>query len=66
MISESGLLSDALSTACYVLGIERGSKLAAEYGCRAVFITQDKKIYLSGVSCDVIEITDNSYTFAEQ
>ena len=66
VISESGLLSDALSTACFVLGIERGSKLAAEYGCRAVFITQDKRIYLSGVSRDVIEITDNSYTFAEQ
>lgn len=66
VISDRGLLSDALSTACFVLGIERGGELAAEYGCRAVFITQDKKIYLSGVSKDVIEITDNSYTFAEQ
>lgn len=62
IVSESGLLSDALSTACFVLGIEKGSALAAEYGCMAVFVTDDKKIYVEG-DADIIEITDGTYSY---
>ncbi len=62
IVSESGLLSDALSTACFVLGVEKGSALAAEYGCTAVFVSQDKKIYIEG-DADIVEITDASYTY---
>ena len=62
IVSESGLLSDALSTACFVLGIEKGSVLAAEYGCTAIFVTEDKKIWIEGDS-DIVEITDASYTY---
>ena len=65
VVSESGILSDALSTACFVLGIGKGSALAAEYGCTAIFITENKKIYVEGDST-VIEITDEAYTLAEQ
>lgn len=62
IVSDSGLLSDALSTACFVLGIEKGSALAAEYGCTAIFVTADKKIYVEG-DADIIEISDASYTY---
>lgn len=62
IVSDSGLLSDALSTACFVLGIEKGSELASEYGCTAIFITEDKKIYIEG-DADIVEITDTSYTY---
>ncbi|MBQ2842033.1 MAG: FAD:protein FMN transferase [Clostridia bacterium] len=62
IVSESGLLSDALSTACFVLGIEKGSALAAEYGCTAIFVTEDKKIYIEG-DADIVEITDNTYSY---
>lgn len=62
IVSESGLLSDALSTACFVLGIEKGSALAAEYGCTAIFVTQDKKIYVEG-DADIVEITDSTYSY---
>lgn len=62
IVSESGLLSDALSTACFVLGIEKGSALAAEYGCTAIFITEDKKIYIEG-DADIVEITDTTYSY---
>ena len=62
IVSDSGLLSDALSTACFVLGIEKGSALAAEYGCTAIFVTADKKIYVEG-DADIVEITDASYTY---
>lgn len=62
IVSESGLLSDALSTACFVLGIEKGSALAAEYGCTAIFVTADKKIHIEG-DADIVEITDTTYSY---
>ena len=64
IVSESGLLSDALSTACFVLGVEKGFGLADEYGAKAVFITKDKKIIPSdGLE---LEITDNGYTLVSR
>lgn len=64
IVSDSGLLSDALSTACFVLGVEKGFELADEYGAKAVFITKDKKIIPSdGLE---LEITDNGYTLVIQ
>ena len=65
VISKSGLLSDALSTACFVLGIEKGSALAREYGCTAIFIDEDKNICVEGDS-GIIEITDGSYNLTER
>ena len=46
VISESGLLSDALSTACFVLGIEKGFDLAEEFGAEVIFITEDGSIHM--------------------
>lgn len=65
VVSDSGILSDALSTACFVLGIEEGKKLAAQYGCQAIFVTDDKKIYSTNGIKNQIEITDNSYILAD-
>lgn len=59
VISDSGLLSDALSTACFVLGAEGGAKLAAKYGCEAIFITEDKKaICTDGIKPNVTVLAD--------
>ncbi len=46
VISDSGLLSDALSTACFVLGIEKGFDLADEFGAQVIFITEDGSVHL--------------------
>ncbi|MBE6820863.1 MAG: FAD:protein FMN transferase [Ruminococcaceae bacterium] len=46
VISDSGLLSDALSTACFVLGIDKGFDLAEEFGAQVIFITEDGSIHL--------------------
>lgn len=62
IVSESGILTDALSTACFVLGLENGMKLAEEYGCESVFVTDSKEIYVSDGLKDSIEITENDYT----
>ncbi len=66
VVSQSGILSDALSTACFVLGIEKGSALAEEYGCETVFIDENKCLHVSEGLKNKIEISDNSYSFAEQ
>ncbi len=65
VVSESGILSDALSTACFVLGIEKGAALAEEYGCETVFIDENKKLYISEGLKDKIEISDSSYSLAD-
>lgn len=65
VISDSGLLSDALSTACFVLGAEGGAKLAAKYGCEVIFITEDKKVICTdGIKPNVTVIADG-YTVVE-
>lgn len=65
VISDSGLLSDALSTACFVLGAEGGAKLAAKYGCDAIFITEDKKVICTdGIKPNVTVLADG-YTVVE-
>ena len=65
VISDSGLLSDALSTACFVLGAEGGAKLAAKYGCEAIFITEDKKVTCTdGIKPNVTVLADG-YTVVE-
>lgn len=38
ILTRDGLLSDALSTACFVLGVEEGLALAEECGVEAVFV----------------------------
>lgn len=39
ILSKSGFLSDALSTACFLLGSEEGMKLARQYDAEALFVT---------------------------
>lgn len=65
VVSDSGILSDALSTACFVLGLEDGMNLCEEYGCQAVFITDDGKIYTTDGIRDSLEISDDSFSFAD-
>lgn len=47
ILSDSGLLSDALSTACFVSGVEEGMRLAEEYGAEALFVTEELEIYMT-------------------
>lgn len=47
ILSKSGFLSDALSTACYVLGVEKGMELAQKYQAEALFVDSEGKQYLS-------------------
>ncbi|MCM1156971.1 MAG: FAD:protein FMN transferase [Bacteroidales bacterium] len=47
IVSDSGFLSDALSTACFVMGLDEGMAYAEEKGVDAVFVTEDKEVYVT-------------------
>lgn len=47
IISKRGLISDALSTACFVLGVENGMALAEEFEAQALFVTKDLEVYMT-------------------
>lgn len=47
IVSESGCLSDALSTACFVLGKEEGLALAESYGVQALLVDSALGIFMT-------------------
>lgn len=47
VLAKDGLLGDGLSTACFLLGPERGMELAAEYGAEVLFVLADGEIVMS-------------------
>lgn len=47
ILTKEGLLSDALSTACFVLGAGKGMELARQYGAEALFVTADGEIVMT-------------------
>jgi FAD:protein FMN transferase len=60
IITDVSMDADALSTATFVLGLEKGMKLVNSLkGVEAVFITKDKKVY-------VTEGLKSSFTFDDE
>lgn len=47
ILAKSGFLSDALSTACFVLGEEKGMALAKQYAVEALFVREDGNISMT-------------------
>lgn len=47
VLSGDGFLSDALSTACFILGKEKGMALAAEYDVEVLFVEKDGTVSMS-------------------
>lgn len=45
IISDDSVMGDALSTACFVSGLDEGMKLAEKYGVDAIFVDTDKNIW---------------------
>ena len=48
VVCNNGLLSDALSTACFLLGKEKSEPLLEQYDAAAVFVTEDGKVSTFG------------------
>ncbi len=61
VIYDSGLLSDALSTACYCLGYEESLPLLEEYNAQAVFIFDTKEVKVTDGLKNKIEIKNDEF-----
>ncbi len=48
VVCDSGILSDALSTACFILGYDKSLPLLEKYGASAIFVSEDMKISTVG------------------
>lgn len=62
--SGSGTLSDALSTACFVLGLEDSLPVLEQFDSEAVFITEDHQIYVTEGLADAFFLKGEGYTLA--
>lgn len=47
VVCDTGLEADALSTACFVLGVEKGSELLKKYSADGLFVDEDHHVYLT-------------------
>ena len=68
ILCSSGSLGDALSTACFALGLDEGMKLAKEYNVLAIFVDNDRHIWYNNTGLsDIFEFTgkDSGYTLSE-
>ena len=67
IVSDTSMICDALSTTTFGLGIEGGMKLIDDmYGVDAIFITKDKKVYLSKNLKGSFNLTDTSFTIVNK
>ncbi|MDD3894879.1 MAG: FAD:protein FMN transferase [Syntrophomonadaceae bacterium] len=69
VIAASSMEADGLSTACFVLGLDKGLELLQRYGpVEAIFITTDKKIYVTKGLQENFQLKDesNEYTVVKE
>jgi thiamine biosynthesis lipoprotein len=63
IICNSSIKADGLSTALFVMGLGKGLKFAnGREDIQAIFITEDKKIYVTDGLKGSVEITNEAYT----
>ena len=62
IVCDNGLLADGLSTACFVLGMDDAMELLEKYDANAMFVDEDKNIYLTDGMKDRFELMKNTYT----
>ena len=48
VVCDSGIISDALSTACFILGYEKSQELLEKYNAAAIFVDKDMNISTVG------------------
>ena len=61
IVCDNGLLSDGLSTACFILGLEKSQSLLEKYNAEAVFVDKDKNVYMTDGMKDMFELTNDNY-----
>ena len=61
IISDSGLVSDALSTACFVLGPDGSAEILKKYNAEAVFVDNENNVYITDGILNNFESVNDSY-----
>ena len=61
----NGALSDALSTACILLGSEKAEVLLSEYDAGGIFVTKDNRVIVTDPLKDDFVITADGFTLQE-
>lgn len=62
VVCSSGLLSDALSTVCYIAGYRKSVDILKEYDAEAVFIFNNNAVKVTDGLADKFTVTNDSYT----
>lgn len=66
VICDNGAKSDALSTACFVLGYGKKSlELLKENGAKAIFVFRDRSVKIDKLLSDDFSLTDTDFTVSE-
>jgi thiamine biosynthesis lipoprotein len=66
VISDESIVGDALSTTAFLMGLEEGIKLIENTdGAEAVFVTKDKKVYITSGIKDNFAMTDDTFTIVK-
>ncbi len=62
VFSDDGVLSDALSKACLVLGYEKSLPLLKAYNAEGIFVGKDNAVYVTTGVLTAFELTNESFT----
>ena len=63
VVADDAMTGDVLSTSAFLLGLEKGIRLVDEtVGASAIFITNDKKVWLSSGFNETFYIIDDEYS----
>nr|WP_309550858.1 MULTISPECIES: FAD:protein FMN transferase [Clostridium] len=64
IVSDKSIDGDALSTSTYIMGLEKGIKLIESIkGVDAIFVTSDKKIYVTSGLKDSFNLTNKEFIY---
>ncbi|MBU3189818.1 FAD:protein FMN transferase [Clostridium bowmanii] len=67
IVSDKSIDGDVLSTSTYVLGLTKGLKLVESIkGVEAIFITSDKKVYVTSGLKDSFNLTDKEFIYEKR
>ncbi len=62
IVHPSSTIADALSTSCFVLGLEQGRILAENEGAETIFVTRDRRVWVSPGLREKFTLTSENYT----
>lgn len=65
VLGDNGLDCDGLSTACFVLGLEKGMQLLEAYGAEGVFVDEEQNVYLTDGMEEYFTLTGEGYQVQE-